>query len=243
MLLLHPRASADGNPVPTKTTAAHRTTPNRAPVATAPTATSGSTAGAAAAAVGAARADSLRVASATPAPTATAVQPEQRAPEGASPELHLRRVDVQLGRINIPNIAAPSVESIGRSVTERPRATDTGRIETAERVSLPTSLDVGNAAVTPAKIVGRMPEPTFPDALLRAGRRDGLVIVRFIVNEFGRADVASMIVERSDDELFTSAVRDILPDFRFEPARTHAPEAKPVASWVSVPFRFTTKKR
>jgi len=243
MLLLHPRASADGNPVPTKTVSVQRTSANRAPVVTAPAATSGSAAAAAAAVVGATRADSLRVASATPAPTATAVQPEQRAPEGASPELHLRRVDVQLGRINIPNIQAPSVESIGRSVTERPRATDTGRIETAEKVSLPTSLDVGNAAVTPARIVGRMPEPVFPDALLRAGRRDGQVVVRFIVNEFGRADVASMIVERSDDELFTSAVRDILPDFRFEAARTHAPESKPVASWVSVPFRFTTKKR
>jgi hypothetical protein len=50
-----------------------------------------------------------------------------------------------------------------------------------------------------------------------------------------------MIVERSDHELFTSAVRDILPRFRFEPARTHAPESKAVASWVSVPFRFATK--
>ncbi|HEY6828764.1 MAG TPA: tetratricopeptide repeat protein, partial [Gemmatimonadaceae bacterium] len=245
MLLMHPRASAGGNPVPTKTVAAQRTTANRAPVMTAPAAPaapSGSTVAAAAAVVGATRADSLRSASATNASTAAVAQPEQRASDDASPELHLRRVDVQLGRINIPNIAAPSVESIGRSVTDRPRASDTGRIETGERVSLPTSLDVGSA-VAPAKIVGRMPEPVFPDALLRAGRRDGLVVVRFIVNEFGRADVASMIVERSDDELFTSAVRDILPDFRFEPARTHAPESKPVASWVSVPFRFTTKKR
>jgi hypothetical protein len=51
-----------------------------------------------------------------------------------------------------------------------------------------------------------------------------------------------MIVERSDHELFTSAVRDILPRFRFEPARTPAPDSKPVAAWVTVPFRFTTKK-
>jgi protein TonB len=87
-----------------------------------------------------------------------------------------------------------------------------------------------------------VPEPRFPDALLRSGRRDGQVVVRFMVNEFGSVDVASMIVERSDHELFTAAVRDILPRFRFEPARTQAPESKPVATWVSVPFRFTTKK-
>jgi hypothetical protein len=67
--------------------------------------------------------------------------------------------------------------------------------------------------------------------------------VRFVVNEAGSVDVSTMIVERSDDDLFTSAVRDILPRFHFEPARTHAPESKPVSSWVSVPFRFTTTKK
>jgi len=66
--------------------------------------------------------------------------------------------------------------------------------------------------------------------------------VRFMVNELGRVDVASMIVEWSDHELFTAAVRNVLPRFRFEPAHTLAPESKPVAVWVSVPFRFTTKK-
>jgi hypothetical protein len=50
-----------------------------------------------------------------------------------------------------------------------------------------------------------------------------------------------MIVVQSDNDLFTAAVRDILPRFRFEPARTHAPESKPVAAWVSVPFRFAKK--
>jgi protein TonB len=87
-----------------------------------------------------------------------------------------------------------------------------------------------------------VPEPRFPDALLRSGHSEGQVVVRFMVNELGSVDAASMIVERSDHELFTSAVRDILPRFRFEPARTPAPDSKPVAAWVTVPFRFTTKK-
>jgi hypothetical protein len=63
-----------------------------------------------------------------------------------------------------------------------------------------------------------------------------------MVNEKGRADVASMIVEQSDDDLFTAAVRDVLPLFRFEPARTLGLESRPLAAWVSVPFRFTAKK-
>ncbi len=179
------------------------------------------------------------------------VKPEQNAPESAP--LRLPRVDVHLRPINIPSIpvasipTAPAVDSIARSVAERQRASDTDRIGTRERVSPPASADVDNAVtpvtpVTPPKIIGRVPEPRFPDALLRSGPREGQVVVRFMVNEFGSVDAASMIVERSDHELFTSAVRDILPRFRFEPARTHAPESKPVAAWVSVPFRFTTKK-
>ena len=97
-------------------------------------------------------------------------------------------------------------------------------------------------AITDRMGTRRVPEPAFPDALLRTGPREGEVVVRFMVDEFGRVDVASIIVERSDHELFTAAVRDVLPRFRFEPARPHAPDSKPVAAWVSVPFRFTTKK-
>jgi protein TonB len=173
------------------------------------------------------------------------VEPEQHAPESAP--LRLPRIDVHLRPINIPSIpnpsipTAPSLDSIARSATERQRASDTDRTGTGERVSPATSADV-DYAVTPPKIIGRVPEPRFPDALLRSGHREGQVVVRFIVNELGSVDAGSMIVERSDHELFTSAVRDILPRFRFEPARTLASGSKPVAAWVSVPFRFTTKK-
>jgi TonB family protein len=239
LLMLRPRAGGGSGPVSTEMSAAQRTTAASAPVVTA----SGtvSTATGAAAMVGATRADSLGSASATPVPTAPVVQPEQRAPQSAPPEFRVPRVEVRLAPINIPIPAAPSVDSIARSATERQRVSDTDRTGTGDRVSPPTSADVDNA-LTPAKIIGRVPEPRFPDALLRSGKREGQVVVRFMVNELGSVDVASMIVERSDDELFTAAVRDILPRFRFEPARTHAPESKPVATWVSVPFRFTTKK-
>ena len=73
--------------------------------------------------------------------------------------------------------------------------------------------------------------------------RSDLDVYAGIVNELGAVDVASIIVERSDHELFSEAVRDVLPRYRFEPAHTLTPESKPVAAWVSVPFRFTTKKR
>jgi protein TonB len=246
LLVLRPRAGGGSEPVSRKMSVAQRATAAAAPVVPAPATRTGPSATGAAVILVATRAESLPSASATPAPTAAVVKPEQQtAPESAP--LSLPRIAAHLAPIKIPSIpvpsipAAPSVDSITRSATERQRASDTERTGTGERVSPSTSADV-NYAVTPPKIIGRVPEPRFPDALLRSGRRDGQVVVRFMVNEFGSVDVASVIVERSDHELFTAAVRDILPRFRFEPARTQAPESKPVATWVSVPFRFTTKK-
>jgi TonB family protein len=241
LLMVHPHSAAS-SPGSAKTSGAQRTTVARTPVATPPAPTTGTVAAGAAAVVGAARADSLRLASAASAPAAPVSQSETRAGESAPPELHLPRVNVQVRPINIPSVVVPSMSAAPNGDSSAPRPADTGRTGTAQRLSLPTSLDIGTA-VTPARIIGRAPEPGFPEELLRSGRRDGQVVVRFIVNEFGRVDVPTMIVERSDDELFTAAVREILPDFRFQPARTRAPESKPVGSWVSVPFRFTTKKK
>jgi TonB family protein len=243
LLMLRPRAGVGSDPVSKKTNAAQRPTVAAAPVVTAPATRSAATG--AAAIVVATGAESLPSASATLAATAPVAKLEKDSPESAS--VRLPRIDVHLRPINIskiqdPSISTPpSVDSIARSATERQRASDTDRTGTGERVSPPTSADVVYA-VTPPKIIGRVPELRFPDALLRSGRREGQVVVRFMVNELGSVDAASMIVERSDHELFTSAVRDILPRFHFEPARTPAPDSKPVAAWVSVPFRFTTKK-
>jgi TonB family protein len=251
LLLSRPRTGGGSDPVPTKTSAAQRTAAAVAPVVPAPRTRSAATGAAAVAAV--TRSESLPSASATPASNAPVAKPEQQTATESAP-IRLPRVAVHLAPINTPSIpvaslpvpstpAASRVDSIARPAPALQRASDTDRTGTAEKAPPPTppSAEV-NIAVTPAKIIGRVPEPRFPDALLRAGRRDGQVVMRFVVNEFGSVDVTSVIVERSDDELFTEAVRDILPRFRFEPARTRAPESKPVASWVSVPFRFTTKR-
>lgn len=243
LLMVRPRAGASREPVSTEMSAAQRTTAAGALVRMAHATRTVSIGTGEAAMVAATHADSLRATSATAVPTAPVIQLEQRAPESAGPELHLPRVKVHVDPVHVPSMpAALSVDSILRSAMERQRASDTDRTERRDEVSRPTSADVDNAHTSP-KIIGRVPDPGFPDALLRAGRREGQVVVRFIVNELGKADVASMIVERSDHELFTAAVRDVLPLFRFEPARTLGLEAKPVAVWVSVPFRFTTKRR
>jgi len=242
LLMLRPRAGSGRDRVSTAMSAAQRTTAAGALV-TATALRTVSTGTGAAAMVAATHADSFRAASATSAPAAAVIQREQRAPESALPKLRAPRVEVHLDSANIPSMpAAPSADAILRSAMERQRVSDSDRTETRDETSRPTSADGDNAHTSP-KIIGRAPDPGFPDALLRSGPREGQVVVRFIVNELGRVDVSSMIVERSDHELFTAAVRNVLPLFRFEPARRLGPESKPVAVWVSVPFRFTTKKR
>jgi TonB family protein len=240
VLMLRPRAGGGAAVVSTEMSAAQRTSAAGALVVKAPATRTMSIGTHAGAMVSATHADSLRIASMTP--TAAVIQREQRAPETAPPELRAPRVKVHLDSINIPSMpAALSVDAILRSM-ERQRASDTDRTETRDELSRPASADVNHAHTAP-KLLGRPPEPAFPDALLRSGPREGQVVVRFMVDELGSVDVASMIVERSDHELFTAAVREVLPRFRFEPAYTLTPESKPVAAWVSVPFRFTTKKR
>jgi TonB family protein len=218
LLIVRPRAGSGKEPVSTEKSAAPHSTAG-ALVVTAPP-------------------------SPAPAPTTPVkqIEREQRVPASAQPEFRSPRVEIRLNSVNIPGVPAPpSADAILRSATERQRTSDTNRAETSNEPSRPKSLDIGTAHTSP-KIIGRVPDPGFPDALLRQGRREGQVAVRFMVNELGRVDVASMIVEQSDDDLFTEAVRDVLPLFRFEPARTLGLESRPVAAWVSVPFRFTARR-
>jgi len=218
LLIVRPRAGAGKEPVSTENSAAPRSTAGALVVKT--------------------------PASPAPAPTTPVkqIEREQRTPASARPEFRPPRVEIQLNSVNIPDRPAPpSADASLRSATERQRTSDTNRADTSNEPSRPKSLDVVTAHTSP-QIIGRVPDPGFPDALLRSGTREGQAVVRFMVNEKGRVDVASMIVEQSDDDLFTAAVRDVLPLFRFEPARTLGLESRPVAAWVSVPFRFTAKK-
>jgi TonB family protein len=245
VLMLPPRAAGGGSPVPPQTSATTRTgAATTTPVVTTPPpATKVAAAAAAAAVVGAPRTDSLPVVKTTPTHPAAAVEAEQRAPAEAAPELRAPQVDVHVGNIDLPTVpAAPNFDSLVRSVPTQQSAPVTNRTSTRDLVAPSTQAEVERAHTSP-KIIGRAPDPGFPEALIRSGPHQGEVVVRFMVDEFGRADVATMSVERSDHELFTQAVRDILPQFRFQPARTLGPDAKPVAAWVSVPFRFTTKKK
>jgi TonB family protein len=243
-LMLRPSAGSARNPVSTERNPSQHASTAGTAVMTVP-ATRTVSAETGATMLARTHADTFRAASvtSTPTPPAPAIQREQRATEKAQPELRAPHVDVHLDSATMPGMpGAPSVDAIMRSTMERQRASDSDRTEPKNEVSRPTPADAESPHTSP-KIVGRAPEPAFPDALLRAGRREGQVVVRFMVSELGRVDLASVVVERSDHELFTDAVREVLPRFRFEPAYTRGPISTPIPAWVSVPFRFATKAK
>lgn len=76
--------------------------------------------------------------------------------------------------------------------------------------------------------------PRYPDALRQAGIA-GRVVARFVVDSTGRIDMRSVQFIESAHPLFTAAVADVLPSFRFRPSRigNHA-----VSSLGEMPFEF-----
>jgi protein TonB len=65
------------------------------------------------------------------------------------------------------------------------------------------------------------------------------VIVSFVVDTAGRADVRSLTILKSTHELFAAAVRAALPGMRFIPAEAGG---KKVRQLVLLPFAFTIIK-
>ena len=77
-------------------------------------------------------------------------------------------------------------------------------------------------------------KPRYPESLRQAAI-DGRVLVRFAIDTTGRVDMNSVTVLSSTHELFSRAVRDALPGFRFRPAETGGHRVRALAE---MPFEF-----
>jgi TonB family protein len=137
----------------------------------------------------------------------------------------------------VPKVATPSVDSLMRAAVKPGRDADADQI--TARGGLLTSAQREDASVTPPVLI-TAPTLRFPEEL-RAHHVEGEVVVQLRVDEKGRVDPSSMKVMHSEHELFTATVRNALPRFRFEPARSAAPESKPQAAWVQFRAQFTAR--
>jgi TonB family protein len=75
-------------------------------------------------------------------------------------------------------------------------------------------------------------QPKYPALALRAGL-EGTVWTKLWVDETGR--VYQVYVTKSDAQIFEQAALEAARQWRFKPAMS---KGKPVAVWVSIPFRF-----
>lgn len=87
----------------------------------------------------------------------------------------------------------------------------------------------------PAAEAPGSPTPHYPETLQSAGV-EGEVDAQFVVDENGHADMSTFKVLKSTNDLFTAAVRAVLPRVHFLPAEVGG---RHVRQLVSQPFMFT----
>jgi TonB family protein len=81
-------------------------------------------------------------------------------------------------------------------------------------------------------VVTKKTEPYYPEVALRAGL-EGKVWVKLWITVEGKVQAAEIL--KSDNQVFNGAAIEAARQWEFEPATI---KGKPVAVWVSVPFRF-----
>jgi protein TonB len=82
------------------------------------------------------------------------------------------------------------------------------------------------------------PIPRYP-SLLESSRVEGSVLVQFVVDTLGNADMSSFRVLQSSNEQFAQSLQATLPKWRFYPAETGGRKVKQV---VQLPLKFVAPR-
>jgi len=90
----------------------------------------------------------------------------------------------------------------------------------------------------PAEMLAESPKPKYPSVLESSGIA-GEVQAQFVVSSSGKADMDSFKVLKSTNELFTQAVKNVLPRMRFSPAMIGG---KSVNQLVQQSFQFAVPR-
>jgi protein TonB len=90
----------------------------------------------------------------------------------------------------------------------------------------------------PAESLPDNPKPKYPSVLESSGIA-GEVQAQFMVKSEGKADMDTFKVLKSTNELFTQAVKNVLPRMRFSPAQIGG---KPVNQLVQQAFQFAVPR-
>ncbi len=86
----------------------------------------------------------------------------------------------------------------------------------------------------PVTLAEGNPAPRYPESLEKA-RVEGTVIAQFVVSTAGKPELDTFEVLKSSNELFTRAVREVLPELRFTAAEVGGERVRQL---VQMPFGF-----
>ena len=120
------------------------------------------------------------------------------------------------------NPISPKPRTGARSLQRGPLAVSDSQTYFEFQVEKAVSVAAGN------------PRPEFP-ATLRAASIEGEVLAQFVADTFGLADMRTFKVLKSSHDLFTDAVRTVLPNMRFNSALVGNRKVKQL---VQMPFQF-----
>jgi protein TonB len=185
-------------------------------------------------------------------PTYTTVRPAAESPapvKTETPRPVSKITTVQLVQPHILNApieiptSLPAIDALARI---------TGEAEFTRRVTLSgltgVTSDSGragpDASYTMADVekVARMlpgnPEPGYP-AILRQTKQTGRVVVTFVIDAAGKADMSTLRIVEASNPLFAEEVKKVLPRYRFLAAEIGG---RKVRMHVQLPFLFTLTK-
>jgi outer membrane biosynthesis protein TonB len=139
-----------------------------------------------------------------------------------------------MSRLDSVATRAADASRVGDPVAIQPSLTNIGNHR--------SSFDYSEQSSGPqrARLIGELPTPRLPD---RMAAVEGEVRVRFSVDTNGQPVMSTFTVVNSPSPVLTVAVRKVIPGMRFEPARSAAPDSKPIADVVQIGFQFSRSQR
>ncbi|HVS60810.1 MAG TPA: energy transducer TonB [Gemmatimonadaceae bacterium] len=143
------------------------------------------------------------------------------------------RIDIKIPEIDLSKAITNESDFSGKGVKG---GTGTGIVGGTGPVTNQTYFEF--QVEKPAEMLQDSPKPKYPSVLESSGIA-GEVQAQFVVRMDGKADMDSFKVLKSSNELFTQAVKNVLPRMKFSPAMIGG---KPVNQLVQQSFQFAVPR-
>ena len=148
-------------------------------------------------------------------------------------------------KVVIPKLSASMLahaDSVARTINAPASVQDampTEPMAVASRTRLYSTEQETNNGPVRARLIGAVPTPRLPDQLADV---QGLVKVWVRVDTSGRPVMSTFSIENSPNPLLTAAVKRVITDLRFEPARSGGPNSRALVDSVQVGFNFSRSR-